>query len=443
MTSTRTHGRRWPRLVIPYAVVAIALIGSFVAYRLQRPDLTNHAYLSPTSNAEIGGSRLAAMVAGHDVRIDRVTTTADALATAASATSAVTVFVPTPALVHPFYLRMIKLLPASARVVLVAPDARVLSLGLLPADASYGRLAAKAVAPECGYAPAARSGAAGVRRFQYAAADALQSCYGGSLTVIRRGASEVTLIGSDDPFRNDRIGEHHNAELATALLTSAPTVIWLDLHHAERRPGYVDNPALANQQPAPPSLGPGSPDPDFPLPSGYVTHKITKPHGGQGKLRPGPSNPLWQAFPGWVFAAFALTALAAILLALARGRRLGSPVTEPLPITVRAAETVEGRGRLYQRAKARGPAAEVLREHASTEIKRLLGLEKQAHPVTVVAAVVAETGWPKQLVVAVLYGDAPTDDRELIRTALDIEALLNAVRHHTPPRPLVPEGELR
>ena len=41
---------------------------------------------------------------------------------------------------------------------------------------------------------------------------------------------------------------------------------------------------------------------------------------------------------------------AVVLLALARGRRLGRLVREPLPVVVRAIETTESRGRLYRRA---------------------------------------------------------------------------------------------
>ncbi len=45
----------------------------------------------------------------------------------------------------------------------------------------------------------------------------------------------------------------------------------------------------------------------------------------------------------------------AVLLAVGwRARRLGQLVTEPLPVVVRASETTEGHGRLYQSRHARG-----------------------------------------------------------------------------------------
>jgi Domain of unknown function (DUF4350) len=459
---TRRGTRRWPRLVIPYVTMLTIVIACAVAYEIQQPDPTDQTYLSPTSAAQTGASRLAARLTQRGVRINRVTSTPAALNAAIQAGSGqggsdqggsgqggsgqggVTIFVPTPVLVHPFYLRMIKLLPASTRVVLVAPDARVLDLGLIPAGAVEHRLATEVARPNCGYAPASGSATAGVHRLRYATHNPVASCYGGSLAVVRKGASEVTLVGSDEPFRNDRIGEHDNATLATALLSGASTVIWLDLHHAEQQPAYIDNPAAAGRPGAPPSLGSGPPDPDFPIP---VQPTFTMPKGGQPPIVPDPANPLWRAFPPWVFAAVALLALATILAALARGRRLGPPVQEPLPITVRAAETVEGRGRLYRRAKARGPAAEALRDRGRDQVKRLLGLDQYADPATVVAGASATTGWPSEQVWSTLYGAEPADDRELVRTALDIEGLLQAVTRHAPSRPdapeVVPEGELR
>jgi hypothetical protein len=324
---------------------------------------------------------------------------------------------------------MIKLLPASVRVVLVAPSGRTLDLGRLPAEVQRSRFAARAVRPGCRYAPATAAGTAGVLRLRYASGIALESCYQGSLTVLRRGASQVTLVGADDPFRNDRIGEHGNAALATALLGTAPVVIWLDLHHPEKRPGYVDNPALAAGSPAPPSLGPGSPDPDFPLPDGTATRR---PKGGQNSNKTDERNPLWRAFPPWVFAAVALIALAAVLLALARARRLGGPVAEPLPVTVRATETAEGRGRLYQRARARGPAARSLREHGRRQAGHLLGLGRDPEPATLVPAIAGATGWPPETVATLLYGPDPDDDRALVRLAVEIETLIRAVTHQVP-----------
>src|SRR5690606_41722785 len=60
-------------------------------------------------------------------------------------------------------------------------------------------------------------------------------------------------------------------------------------------------------------------------------------------------------------AALPILIVVVVLLAWWQGRRLGPLVTEPLPVVVRASETVEGRGRLYRSRRARDRAAEALR----------------------------------------------------------------------------------
>jgi hypothetical protein len=134
-----------------------------------------------------------------------------------------------------------------------------------------------------------------------------------------------------------------------------------------------------------------------------------------------------------------LLLVAGFLLALARGRRLGAPVAEPLPVTVPAAETVHGRGRLYQRAKARTVALATLRTAARDRLARALDLPAHT-PVDVLAAAVAErTGAPVDQVLAVLDGPVEAEDAELVRVAAALDALQRAA---TPQAP-TDEGETR
>ena len=65
--------------------------------------------------------------------------------------------------------------------------------------------------------------------------------------------------------------------------------------------------------------------------------------------------------PAWWQMAMVQFFVAFVVAAIWRGRRLGPIMTEPLPVTVRASETVEGHGRLYHRLNARDRAAESLR----------------------------------------------------------------------------------
>ena len=67
-----------------------------------------------------------------------------------------------------------------------------------------------------------------------------------------------------------------------------------------------------------------------------------------------------------------LAAAGAVLLALVRARRLGPPVAEPLPVLVPAAESVTGRGRLYERIAAREASLDALRAAAIARMARVL-----------------------------------------------------------------------
>jgi hypothetical protein len=129
--------------------------------------------------------------------------------------------------------------------------------------------------------------------------------------------------------------------------------------------------------------------------------------------------------PPWAWAGLGLLGLAALAFALARARRLGPPVSEPLPVAVRAAETVEGRGRLYRRAKARESALQALRNTALRRLGSALDLAPDAPRSAVTEAVAARTGWAPDQVDAILYGAQPGDDEQLVRLAADLDHLLH------------------
>jgi len=428
----KPRSRRWIRLVLPAGVVVFVVLVSALAYALQQPDQKNRAYLSPTGHRGFGADRLAGLLTQRGIKIERVTRTSDALVSAQGGDA--TLFIPTPNLVHPFYLRMLKLLPATTNVVLVDPSDSTLANGRLPIAVFNRNLVAHTAAPACDFPAVRDAGVAGVGRSVYtdldpsAGSDELHRCYGGSLVEFTRQQTAITVVGAADPFRNDRIGEHGNQRLAVGLLSRSPRVVWLDLHRRDQQPGYVDDPALAGQPAAPPSLGPGSPDPDFPLPpTGPPRRRANDNDDGDGGSLGGASNPLWSAFPPWLFAAIALLGLAAVLLALARSRRLGAPVAEPLPVTVRAKETVEGRGRLYQRAKARAPALRTLQGAARERLAHLLDLPPTVDRATLVVTVSQAAGWAAEDVDQTLFHDQPENDEAMVTAAVRLETLVAAV----------------
>jgi len=115
--------------------------------------------------------------------------------------------------------------------------------------------------------------------------------------------------------------------------------------------------------------------------------------------------------------------IALVVLALWRARRLGRPVVEPLPVVVRAAETVEGRGRLLHAARARGAAAASLRAAAIRRLSQVLRLGPDEDPDSITELVTERTRAPAGEVNALLYGGEPPDDAALVRLAQDLPRL--------------------
>jgi hypothetical protein len=398
------------------AVALLILVGTGVAHAMQSADPTE---LRPDNTSAHGASTLAGDLRAAGVAIREMTKSSDALVAAYQGN--VTLFVPAPGLMNPAYLRMLKLLPSSTRVVLLEPSAYTLSNGLIPVLGTGTRWATAAVDPGCALPEAQQAGQAAVYHTYYEPTTRSRlRCYRDALVDAPVGPAQVLLVGSSDPFRNDRIGELHNAALATGLLSRYPTVVWLDLQHSEPPPGVVSQSPDQNLPAAPPSLGNGgSPDPDFTVPAGGG--------GGQGTGKGAAgSKPPPLPIPPQFWAVIAMLAAATLALALARARRLGPPVGEPLPVLVRGVETVTGRGRLYRRARARSTALDALRTAALRRLLPLLDLpDDQPAPSTVVDGLARRTGWDADRVDAVLYSAQPDNDRELVQAARDLDALLH------------------
>jgi len=443
------RGRRWLRAAIPFAVALALIVVSTVAYQLQQVDPTDPDFLSPTSNSAIGGAKLAHLLAAKGVEVQRYEHSSDALVSANRGDA--TLFISAPGLVHPYYLRMLKLLPDSTTVVLVAPGERDLAGGLLPVGVPTQRLATGVTAPDCQQAAALAAGPSATRRVSYALghdvyARQRYSCYRGSLLGFAWHSTQLVVVGANDPFRNDRIDEAGNSALATGLLSGTRRVVWLDLHRAEPPPGIVNEPQASR---GPGELNRAAPtDPDFPVQSGSPADQSGTGGNAQSSGDTGSGNSsgsgsnggkskkvgssLWNLFPPWVWAMFALLMIGGVLLALALGRRLGVPIGEPLPVTVPAAETVHGRGRLYQRANARTAAAQTLRTAARNRLTELLDLPADTADDTLADAIAARTGRSSDEVLAALsrpltevkrWSGRADADAELVSLASVLDAL--------------------
>ncbi|MEH0845264.1 DUF4350 domain-containing protein [Micromonospora sp. CPCC 205711] len=449
--------RRRHRVLIPLAAAALLLTGTLVMHAVDQPDPADPGYLSPVATDDDGGSRLAEALRAQGVTVQRETDPLRAFD--ALDDGRATLFVPAPELLHPRTLRLLGEVPAGRRLLLVDPSRRLLESAGLPLVPTGRRWATRAVDPSsdgrpCPLPEAARAGTAAAHRQRYAVPSgrtvALDRCYGSGLVRVP-WSTDVVVIGAGDPFRNDRIGEWGNAALATGLLSAYGRVIWLDLDGPAAAPpttapGPGGDPTTGPGRGSDPTPGPGQGDPTTGDggapgdgtgdPSGGGRPGGSSGNGGPSSGDGGQSdsagspddrNPLWDAFPPWFWALLAQLALAALLLVLWRGRRLGPPVAEPLPVRVRAAETVLGRARLYQHARARGPAASTLRAATLDRLRGRLQLPAETPPAEVAARVAARAGGTAEQVHELLYGAEPESDAELLELARSLDRVTRTV----------------
>jgi len=434
------RSRRWLRFALPLAVVAGLATMTGVAHVVQQPDPTDASFLSPTSDAGDGARQLADDLVGDGVRVDVRRHSAEAI-TAALAGGSSTIFVTTPGLVHPSYLDRMTSLPADVRVVLVAPGTTELASAGLDIGALGPRWTATAPRPGCAADFATAAGPAAVQRWRYdvGAYEAVR-CYGDGLVEFRTSRVAMTLVGAADPFRNDRAGEHGNRTLAHGLLARTPTVIWLDLH--EREPAPDDGTGRTGPDQSDSggeSDYEGGDGDDRGGARGGEDSPEQQPTGDPGSGRQGEGDsaqgggnavtdsPLARAFPPAVWATLALLALAALALAAASARRLGAPVAEPLPVRVRAAETVRGLGGLYRRAGARSTSLATLQGAARLRLAEHYGLSADVPADEVVERVAATVGQPVLEVRQMLSGGVEDSDEELARAATTVQNLVRYV----------------
>ena len=337
--------------------------------------------LDPRSAKPDGGRALATLLTERAVRVERVT---DSAAVTVGATGRTAILGAFPALLGDEGGRAVAEL-STGTVVLVSPASEVLET-VTDGVRRQGSGTVRVRAPGCSEPAAQAAGAALMGGTTFSTQDGA-SCYedegdyGPLVTGRTRGGARLVVVGTGQPLTNHELDQEGNAALALNLLGadgSADELRWL-----------VPGPAAA---------------------------------GGGDSL---PS-----ILPSWVVPALLQLLLAGLLLALWRGRRLGPPVTEPLPVVVRAAEAVEGRARLYRRAQARDRAAAALRAGALARLVPRLGIDSPAGgeppPEAVVAAVASRSGRPDAGVHAVLFGPAPTDDGGLVRLADMLDAMVRS-----------------
>lgn len=150
------------------------------------------------------------------------------------------------------------------------------------------------------------------------------------------------------------------------------------------------------------------------------------PSGADGP--DGGAGDSYSPWPAWSTPVAVVLALGTVLFAVVRGRRLGRLATEPLPVTVRAAETTESRGHLYRRSRDLARIAAILRAGTRGRLQRRLGVARTDPLDTLVTAVVAATGEPRERIQTLLADTEPATTRDLVRLGTDLADLERKVR---------------
>ncbi|MGV9270135.1 DUF4350 domain-containing protein [Kitasatospora sp. NPDC003701] len=373
------HRSRWYLLTAALLLLAAAVLAGLNQERRYPP-------LDPRSYDASGSHAVVALLQRQGLQVD---VTAD-LPTRSAGND--TLVVPEPDLLGADQLRALAA-ARHGRLVLISPGPAALSAlapGVRPSEEGGGApyAAVRSTPAQCALTEAVRAGTAHLGGLLYTTGSRGEGCYprghGYPLVVVQNGkGSEVVVLGSGDFLSNELMKKDGNASLALGLLGSQPRLAW----H---------------------------------LPD-YATPVV---HGGDKQFTDYIPD-------GWRWAAYQL-GIAVLLAALWRARRLGPVISENLPVVVRAAETTEGRARLYRRAKARGRAADALRRAAAHRLAPALGVPPTAgapDPTALCAAVADRLpDRPAGDVRALLYGPPPTDDAALLRLADDLDTLERQVR---------------
>ncbi|HEX3489747.1 MAG TPA: DUF4350 domain-containing protein [Streptosporangiaceae bacterium] len=379
-TPEGTPTRRWRAWRTPIAASLVVLLaGTAIALLQAAPSVIG--YLSPDDKGPTGTHALADILAarGHDVKT--VTTVPAAVG---AATPNTTLVITSPYLLTVRQLRELGRTPAS--VVVAEPDQDTLR-ALAPQVSLSGGASVGPLAPSCPLRAAILAGPAdlGGPGLHVTPAASITQCYpvGGlpTLVQIRSGGRLVTLLSSGAPLANGYLGHQGNAALAINLLSARGPVVWLV--------------------------------PQFVLPASGATSG---------------SRPFLDQVPLAAWLVAVQLALALLLAALWRARRLGPLIIERLPVVVRASETVEGHARLYRSRRARDRVAATLRQAAVARLAPAIGLPPTADPPAVTAALTARSARDQAEIGALLYGPPPGSDAELVTLASDLDALEGEVR---------------
>jgi len=380
-TRAKVRWRRW-RWVIAVAAL-VGLVG--VASVLPEPR-TSGVALAPDNPAKGGARALAQILGRQGVDVTYVRTSGEASAAAKAGTTLL--------ITNSFLLsedQVHELARTKADLVLLDPQPLLLDAVTDAADVADvaplskpGERDAQCADPDASAAGSILAAGAGYMATGSAATICFRATDGaaGAYLAVDDGGRRVVALGDPAVLTNATLASAGNAALAVRMLGHHRRLTW-----------YVPSTADFGKAPA----------------AGPAVSDLLPPWAGPVGLQ---------------------LLLVALVAGLWRGRRLGRLVTEPLPVTVRAAETTRGRGRLYRRSRSYGHAAAALRAGVATRSAARIGLPRSAGSDVVIDALARATGRRAIDVAALLYGPPPTDDAGLEHLARGLDHLESEV-HRT------------
>lgn len=369
----RRAGRRAG--VIGWLFVIALLIGiALLSLRLATTAPSLSGVLNPESPGPGGAKAIAELVRqqGTDVEVVR------------SRAAAVAALEPGSALVltDPVALSddaVLSLLGEADRVVLLSTSTRTLDL----LDLGTGAAGLGTLTAGCGEAEFAGVGMIESERM-FLPGTGVEGCFrddsgAAALLIAERDGTRVSFVEATRMLSNRHLAEDGNAALGLALLAQTDHVVWYV-------GSFEDGDRVANA-----------------------------------------ADTLGDLTPAWLTPAILLLILAGIAAIWWRGARFGPLVSESLPVTVRASETMHGRARLTAKAADAPHAAAAIRAGTRARLALRLALSPRATAVEVADAASDRLGIPRGSLQDLLDGAPPADDRELVELARRLAELETAV----------------
>ena len=372
-SASRMWRRLWLRWRLWLAIGAVAcLVGVFYAVSGHDGD---RRVLGPDNAAPEGALAVVRVLAGNGVHVAVPDSLDAALAMAADGAGATLLLHDPESILDAGQLG--RLSAAAGRTVLVEPgfeQLRPFTDRIRPAgpvrDGTPSPVEASCAAP---FAAQAAGVAAGGRTYTGGS-----GCYGharaGGTAHSVASDGRTTVLGHTAFLDNANVLAQGHAALALWTLGAEPTLVWY-------QPTVTD----------------------------LATHGT-------------PASP-FELLPGWFGPAATWLMLFGVVAVLWRARRDGPLVVEPLPVVVPAAETAEGRARLYQDSRAVAAATASLRSASLTRMSHHLGLGRGATTEMVVATLARAGHRTDAELHRLLRPSAVTTERQLVAWANELHTL--------------------